>query len=355
MLARVHDLGGTELSLTGSLFTMGRAVDVDRISKSRRPRILCMSCGEAGHVLQLIKPSTEKRGWGTHSAARISLLELEASERGYWVGIGGAIRQVESADDENESGTWLAVRQDTLVTILRPLYGRLHRSTESPTAFLPASTSSRLNPNSVATLSSDAASSETFMDVSFNPWYARQFAVVDARGRWSIWDLERQDGKGSPELLIPGKAGNFFDDYNPDPILKPAPKDHADGWYRILWACDVNTVVICNRRQISVIDIKSAPVSFSDAEILAGSSTEWILDVKRSPEHLNFLFILTTSRIFWIEVFPNVEDGVDQAASVGVKVILSYRHFRDPNDKTLKITLVKNDPSMISSTYTNAT
>lgn len=305
-----------------------------------------MPCGGAGHVLQMVRPRAEKRGWGTHSAAKLSLLELESSERGYWTGIGGAIRQIESADDENESGTWLAVRQDTLVTIFRPLYGRLHRS-RSPTGFLPANTSSRINPNPVATLTNDAASSEDFMDVSFNPWYARQFAVVDARGRWSIWDLERRDGKGSPELLVSGKNGNFYDDYEPDPILKPPEKDHFDGWYRILWVCDINTIVVCNRRKICVFDIKSAPVRLPGAEVLAGSSTEWILDLKRCHGHLNFLLILTTSRIFWVEVLPNVDSGVDQAASAGVKVILSYRHFRDPNDESLKLTLLKNDPSMV--------
>jgi RNA polymerase I-specific transcription initiation factor RRN6 len=185
------------------------------------------------------------------------------------------------------------------------------------------------------------------MDVSFNPWYSRQFAAVDAQGHWSIWDLERRDGKGSPERLISGKRGNFYYGYDPDPALKPHPNDHADGWYRILWACNINTIVVCNRRQIVVVDTKSALARRPRTEVLAGDSTEWMLDLKRSPEHLNYLFVLTTSRIFWVEIIPPGELGGGQTASSGIKVILSYRHFRDPNDQTLRLTLVNNDPGMV--------
>lgn len=273
-------------------------------------------------------------------------MNLEFHERGYWVGIGGAIQQIESADDENESGTWLAVRQDTLITIFRPLYGKLHRATGSSTGYEQLSFTSRLNPNPVAALTTERAKSENYMDVSFNPWYARQFAIVDARGQWSIWDLERLHGKGSPEELLSGKSGHFYEDYNSNPTSKVPQNDHADGWYRIMWACNINTMVICNRRNIAVFDIKSVPTRLRSLEIFTKNSTEWILDMKRSPEHLNHLFILTSSRIFWIEVVPTTKDREDQSTFTGLKVILSYQHFRDSNDKTLRLTVVQNDPGM---------
>lgn len=349
VLAKAHDAVRTEHCRSGSLLTVGRAVDADRISRSRRPRILCKPCGGAGHVLQLIKPDIERRGWGRYSAAKLMLLELEPSERGYWAGTGGAIRQIESADDENESGAWLAVRQDTIITIFRPLYGRLHHFASPTAGFCPIHSSSRLNPNPVATLATERITTEDYMDVSFNPWYARQFAVVDARGYWSIWDLERQNGKGSPEKLIPGKKGNLNDGHDQDLVSRP-PIDHADGWYRILWACNINTIVLCNRRDIAVIDITSALARLQSIEILTGNSTEWMIDLKRSPQHLNHLFVLTTYRIFWVEIFPPGEDGGVQIASSGIKVKLSYRHFRDPNDETLRLTLVNDDPGMDSST-----
>jgi RNA polymerase I-specific transcription initiation factor RRN6 len=345
--AKAQDPSQTQLQRYGSLLTVARAVDVDRISRSRRPRILCMPCGSAGHILQLIRPTPERRGWGKRSAAKISLLELESSEQGYWAGTGGAIRQIENADDENESENWLAVRQDTTITIFRPLYGKLHNSAGSRIGFRQSIHLSRLNPNPVAALTSDRSTSKDYVDVSFNPWYTRQFAVVDARGYWSIWDLERQDGKSSPERLISGKKGDFYYRDDPGSTLKPPPDDLADGWHRILWACNINTIVVCNRRQIAVIDIKSIPVRLPDIEILGGNNSELILGVKRCHALLNYLFILTTSRIFWVEVVPAGGAGGDQIASGAIKVILSYRHFRDANDETLRLTLINSDPGMV--------
>jgi RNA polymerase I-specific transcription initiation factor RRN6 len=219
-LAKAHDAKRNEFSSRfGSILAAGRAVDVGRISGSRKPRILCMPCGGAGHILQLIRPHMERRGWGKHSIARLSLLDLESAERGYWVGFGGAIRQIEVADDENESGTWLAVRQDTSITIFRPLYGKLHKSTGPPTGNRQVDSPSLLNPNPVAVLATERSKTEDYMDVTFNPWYSRQFAIVDAQGHWSIWDLERLHDIGLQEQLLLGKNGHFYDACVPDPML----------------------------------------------------------------------------------------------------------------------------------------
>jgi RNA polymerase I-specific transcription initiation factor RRN6 len=71
-----------------------------------------------------------------------------------------------------------------------------------------------------------------------------------------------------------------------------------------------------------------------------------MLDAKRSPEHYNHLFILTTSRIFWLEIVPPGEHGGDVNTPASIKVILSFRHFRDTNDETLRLTLVNDELGM---------
>ena len=91
-----------------------------------------MSCGGAGHVLRLIKPRTESRGWVKQSGASLSVLDPNSPEVGYWLGDGGTIHQVVSADDEHGPGTWFAVRQATVITIFRPVYGRLHNPAVHP-------------------------------------------------------------------------------------------------------------------------------------------------------------------------------------------------------------------------------
>jgi len=59
--------------------------------------------------------------------------------------------------------------------------------------------------------------------------------------------------------------------------------------------------------------------------------------------NMNILFVLTTSRVFWVEVIPLGEEKDDQNVSAGARVILSYRHFRDPNDETLTLTPIKDN------------
>lgn len=303
-----------------------------------------MSCGGAGHVLRLIRPRTESRGWGKQSGASLSVLDPNSPEVGYWLGDGGTIHQVASADDEYGPGTWFAVRQASVITIFRPIYGRLHNPAVHPNGdprpFLP----SRLNPNPVAVLRTERANSLGYMDFSFNPWYARQFAVVDPMGFWSIWDIEKPHGKGSSEILVPGRSGQVF--AVPDPVLKVSSDDHADGWYRVLWACNVSTIVVCNRRFLTVFDVKGIPTRLESGETLTGSGTNWILDIKRSAVNMNSLFVLTTSRVFWVEVIPLGEEKDNQNISAGARVILSYRHFRDPNDETLKLTPIKDNNGM---------
>ncbi|KAF8863503.1 hypothetical protein BDZ45DRAFT_722283 [Acephala macrosclerotiorum] len=318
----------------GSLLAVGRAVDPDRVSGSRTTRILAVPHGDAGHILRLIKPRAETRGWGKRSAARLTLLESESPEYGHWVGEGGAIRQILAADSEGESGAWLAVRQDTATTIFRPQYGRLHDASTRPNNFPERFPASQLNPNPVATLTTEKSQSRMHADTAFNPWYARQFAVVDTQGIWSIWDLEKPHSKSKRQLLVPGGRGGIYDNYEPDPIhTAPAP-GHFDGWYKILWVCNISTLVICNRRQLAVIDLSANQSRLQGEDIVLPKSHDWILDIKRSGTNECHLFVLTTSRIFWVEVVPKGGEG---ERALGLKVLLSYRHFKNADDETMKL------------------
>lgn len=65
-LARVSDNLGEE-DVSGSLISIGRAIDHGSISGSRTPMILAMPCGDAGHILRICRPGFEKRGWGKDS------------------------------------------------------------------------------------------------------------------------------------------------------------------------------------------------------------------------------------------------------------------------------------------------
>jgi RNA polymerase I-specific transcription initiation factor RRN6 len=323
----------------GSLLTVARAVDTDRVSGSRTTQILAVPCGDAGHILRLIRPRVEVRGWEKHSAARLTVLDSDTPEYGHWIGEGGIIRQILASDTENGSGTWLAVRQDTATTIFRPQYGRLHDASTISNGYPELFRISQLNPNPVASLTADQTQSRAHADVAFNPWYARQFAVVDTSGIWSIWDLEVAHGKKASQILSPSKRGSIYHDYIPDPLQKSEDFGHFDGWYRILWVCNISTMILCNRRHLAMVNLSGGTSRLQTVDIVRVKSQDWILDIKRSVTNNSHLFVLTTSRIFWVKVVP--DKGGTEIRSSAVRIILSYRHFRNVDDETMRLVVLR--------------
>ncbi|KAG0646323.1 PITH domain-containing [Hyphodiscus hymeniophilus] len=323
------------LTHVGQLLAIGRAVDIEKTFGSRKTDIIATACGEAGHVLRLIKPRVERHEWGRQSSLRLSTLDAASSDQGYWVGTGGRILQISCAEDENGPTTRLAVRQANATTIFRPLYEANLTPAVASSGYAKVYPASRINANPIAILTAELSGSRGHADVTWNPWYSRQFAVVDAFGSWTICDIEGGVKKNISARLITGKSGNIYDGFAPDPTLKAI--NNADGWHQILWVGTVGTIVVCNRRHLAVFNVKSAPTRIQSKDFFSARNTDWILDMKRSPSNASHLFVLTSSRIFWLEVLPA---GVGKGSDVGYRTLLSYRHFRDANDSTMRLAVM---------------
>jgi RNA polymerase I-specific transcription initiation factor RRN6 len=331
-----------KLSATvGQLLAIGGAIDVEHLPRTEP--IIAVPCGEVGQVLQLIRPRNDRHGWDKQSSLRIPYLNATSSERGHWVGSGGTIQQITFAENLDVSSTWLAVRQGYVTTIFRPMYHKSHIPAKVPAEYGLSFSPSCVDTNPVATLTAERAGSSRHADVTFNPYYPRQFAIVDDVGSWSIWDVEGRLRKRTTLDLILQKRGQIYDGFKQHPLLKDP--DNADGWHRILWVGSVTTMVVCNRRHLAVFNVKSTPTRLRSTELLVASSTDWILDLKRSPNNHRQLFVLTSSRIYWVEVTEAGEDGDD--INAGSRIILSYRHFRDANDESLQLSVLKDDDGML--------
>jgi len=324
---------------TGPLLVVGKAVDSNRLSGQFTPRIAAMPCGESGTILRLTRLRTQKHAWDRQNGPNLSLLEPDRWDQGYWMGSGGTIRQIAYAEDGNGSSTWFAVRQSSMTTIFRPCFGRA-QPTHVPIKLSRMYPSSRLNANPVAALSLPNSGLKDFMDFSFNPWYPRQFAVVDSLGSWSLWDIEGKKNRHSLQKLTAGKSGNVHDGRQPDSTSKHSSPDYIDGWHRILWVCDIGTLVVASRRRIAVFDIKAKPTLLGSIDLSTASSPDWILDIKRSPDIPSHLFVLTATRIFWIAITPA---GDGNGIRSGAKILLSWRHKRDPNDKSMRLAVIEDE------------
>ena len=333
----------------GALLSVGSAVDYANASGSRRPQVIAMPCGEAGHILKLIRPRYASLGWGPQSAATLRLIGPGFLDQGHWLGTGGRILQICFAEDINRSSAWLIVRQSSATTIFRPFYNTSPISSHGLKAPMDMEFMSRIVPNPVAALPADMSGSQYLVDVSFNPWYSRQFAVVDELGSWSVWDIEGHMNSMSDIKLVQSSSGNMNDKTVVDPVSDTESPHVHDGWHRILWASNLTTIVTCDRRTVAVFEVKAKPFRLQSCVLIAQNSMDVILDIKRSSSNLSQLFVLTTTRIFWLEVNPFAEEKDAPIDPVGAKIILSYRHDRDGSDDALKLTTV-NDQRGVSVT-----
>jgi RNA polymerase I-specific transcription initiation factor RRN6 len=321
---------------------VGDVVAISYATRRSRPmRIIALPCGEAGHILKLIRLRKQVHAWEHQNGPSISPDSLETSDEGFWMSTGGAIRQIAVCDDAFESSALLAVRQDTLITILHPKFGKVlplaARNTTTRT-FPP----SRLSPNPVASLKPAIYGSGNYADVSFNPWYTRQFITVDTLGHWSTWSMEGRPQAGTLLPLVAGKSGNIKDGHETSMSSGASILESSDGWHRALWMCNISTIVVIGSRDIVPFDISSAGRKARPTRLRCISlRSEQILDAKRSPSNQSHLFLLTTSRVLWVQVAPS---GDNEREDPGAKILLSQRHFRDLSNASLRLSVLNRAP-----------
>ncbi|KAI6250174.1 hypothetical protein HI914_01361 [Erysiphe necator] len=311
---------------------MGYARDTKKITGTRRPLILASTYGSAAQTLQLLMPSYDTRRWEGCEKKSIFLPSNSFADRAFWTNGKGSIRQISFSDTVIEKSTWLATRQDSTVTIFRPYYKEKSSYNWKSTTCL------HFNP--IASFSSGDGVNVVHSDVSFNPWYPRQLVTIDSRGFWIMYELEDSHRKGPLQKVRQKVSG---DSYERCSLAAPAsePPHSTDGWHKIFWAYDINTIVVCNRLNLAIFNIKLNLVKLQSPIVIPEGSEDCILDIKRSPLNSAELFVLTSSRIFWIEIVPNKLKPQDDDGLFGGIIILSCRHFRSPNDKSLSLVPVK--------------
>jgi RNA polymerase I-specific transcription initiation factor RRN6 len=186
-------------------------------------------------------------------------------------------------------------------------------------------------------------------DVAFNPEYDRQFAVIDQVGGWSVSDLKPGRTFERLKSLLPTASGVMTrsDDGKESQHQLHGSNYLEDGWARIRWAGDVNTLVLCTRKLLEFVDLKGRPMSAPDLTLGLAPRDEkpWHLDVRVCSGPRNQLFILTTTKIFWLRVL-SADSVLPANETPGGRVLLSVRHFRDPRDLTMQIKVLEHDSGM---------
>ena len=323
------------------LLDFGKAVKTD--DKSWDPRtqpIAAVAGGVAGEAVRLIQIHKAQAWWQGHRSVRLDTIGLQNREYGWWQGNGGPVLQLCFAKRKGESSAWLAVRCHGSTTILYPLMHRLPAPASSLRSEYVAKayySSSRLEANPIANLPIQRSGGAPHIDVSFNPWYQQQFAVLDQQGHWSIWDIESKDKGRNSWTLTAGVSGHILDQYTQGPEMVNV---EADGWGAILFVGSVSTLVVVGRRILSIFHLKSKPERLVAPELIVAKSSDWILDVKRSPIDDRHMFVVTSSCIFWLQIQSSEDMHDEKASRSGTSILLSWKHFRHQEDISLRLHIV---------------
>ncbi|KAH1621478.1 hypothetical protein KXX21_007816 [Aspergillus fumigatus] len=206
-----------------------------------------------------------------------------------WSAGGAPVRQICFARTVEEKPTWAAARFPHSTIVFRPLYRRkpvsMHIYQDGDPVVSSQKRSSRLDANPLIEISHSQTGGYGHADVTFNPWYQKQLAIVDERGNWSVWEMS-----GSLPWPDLGHAQN----------ISRSPRH--DGWAVIEWVGDVNSFIVSDRRCPILYRTEGNETLPFAIELELKRKSEWVLDVKRSACNVSQVFILTTSRIFWLDV-----------------------------------------------------
>ena len=322
--------------LVSELVAFGTALNRDnpRTGANTIP-VIATAGGEAGEAVRVALLDTKHVGWHGNKSVSLNCVEIKDKEQGWWSGHSGSVQQLSFSESEGSSSSWLAVRYPGATTILQPIlnrtippYSSQHRS---------AYPASRLDLDPIAVLPTERSGGTPHADVSFNPWYAKQFGIIDQEGRWSIWNIEYHNKRRLLWTIKAGSAGNVHDGQT-EGLGQSSIK--TDGWGLIVWACNVHTILVFGRTAFVLYNIEDMSERLVGPNLVLAKSGDWILGVRRSPSDKSHVFVVTSSRVFWLSIAGFGGKRKKGDPDIGATILLSWRHFRDQDDISLGINVL---------------
>ncbi|KAM3419230.1 hypothetical protein BST61_g5170 [Cercospora zeina] len=270
-------------------------------------RIAAVACGESRTELRLIHVQNRKRGLSSDHKSWIAAPTLYG-EQTVCKNIGGPIRQVVFAEPVDRGEPLLGVRLLTKTLIFRPTHGTTRCS--EPEA------SSDIQPNLMHEVRIESTGNVAHADVSFNPWFSQQLAIVDQAGSWTVMEFQSRKLSGIARTW----SGTV------------AISSCSDGWARIAWLFNLETIAVCTRDTVTLFSIagqNSAGLQTIKPDIANGAP--WILDFAIPPGHMDTFALLTTNNLLLYKVRSS---GLHGAQVDNVAII---EHFHNPGATSLRM------------------
>ncbi|KAF2645875.1 hypothetical protein P280DRAFT_442819 [Massarina eburnea CBS 473.64] len=317
-------------ALQGDLLSFG-SVTCHGQPNHRPKRVVATATGEVGNILRLQVLSQDRYGWGEERRGSwVQGPSVAGGEGGYWNDEAAPIQQICFAQTEDRSA-FLAVRLPTRSVLFRPTFLHRRKNTRSEYFHLPLSD---IDARPILSITQEESGGVPHAHVAFNPDYQRQVGIVNQKGNWSIWDM---DGHHSGEYSAACSAQGSVvpkDESTELDAKEVAVKE--DGWATIMWVGDANTIVVANRRHLTVFNFKHAS-TLKCPNLISPKSADWILDVVRHSSNTKLAFVLTSTHLFLLLVTCPSDDFGDDTIDAGATVLVSCTHFRGTDDVTLQL------------------
>lgn len=300
--------------------------------RTKECNVLAYPSGGAGDIMKLTELRDAREGWGVdRKSAWLKTFEVrEADSSTYFAD--GKIRQICFARNQvDESHPLLAVRTAMSITVFLP---QIYLSAESAEKVNGdhSGNCSRIALQQVNKFSIEGNGLVEFVDISFNPWFPTLLAAVLEDGRYHLWTLLPGQHTWDQKDSIEGDIGELdFENIE------------VDNWHRIVWMSN-STFIVSTRTHLKAFRRRGANVVCINQDVLATNKVNIIVDVRRSPIDDSCIFVTNTTHIMCLFGTRNVRN-VD--ADPSFTIALSWRHYRDPNDLSLKISFIEEEAGKI--------
>lgn len=309
--------------LVGPLFAIGSTRDE---TINARVSVAVFVSDASQCRLAVVKLETQKQGWADSKDSFIRVPQL-SGERGEWLSP-SPIRQVLGAGAAGHADGVFAVRSARGTYLL---HIKLGRTAVGRTADERAS---RFAVSVRGFIPLDGDRRSLHADVAINPWSPTELAVVDVAGRWQVHARQMQIhhvGANDMTYMTGSRIKFDIEDAGYD------SKTQQDGWMKVTWIGDKETLLLCSRRSISIANLRSGSCNFVELEIGAKREDLWFQDLRLDPYHLDRCFILTHTFIYCVRVAGLLEKKSQITART--ETLVKFRHCRDSADPSLRLSL----------------
>jgi RNA polymerase I-specific transcription initiation factor RRN6 len=296
--------------LQGTLLSFGRIFDA---SIRRSTQVAAFVSGPTGSDLRVVQVQLQKQGWDDSRDVWLEV-PVVSGEEAIWKSGGAPIQQAQFAQPLESGENLLAVRTTSRVLIFKPVLRKAGPN--------------RLHLKPLFEVSTTDNGGVPYADVAFNPWFPRQFAIVDQAARWRVWEFRSRESSDASCV--------YTSSIDEEAAMK---SDLNDGWARLAWICSPSVVLVATRRAVTLHDITTTPSKLQDVDAGLSGNTGWVLDVLDVPSSPNHTLVLTTTHVHVISV-------EDRNNEVRARSIMRIRHFRSSEDITLRLALFRDEESM---------